>query len=201
MSDTPANECGREAARTGHAAQDHHHRGKSSENLLDRSAVLDALKILPGQIIVDAGCGNGYMSKAFSAAMGDTGIVYALDPDEEALVVLRNETEGRNIQVIMGDVTVATPLPAASVDLVYIANVLHGFTPAQLRGFCNEIVRILKPHGRLAVVEIDKRDTPFGPPLALRFSPDDLRQCIPLVPSTLSRAGEYLYMQTFENSR
>lgn len=48
------------------AAHEHHHRGKSSESLLDKEAIFAALRITPGQTVLDAGCRNGYMSKEFS---------------------------------------------------------------------------------------------------------------------------------------
>ena len=41
----------------------HHHRGKSSESLFNKEVILKELDISPGQTILDAGCGNGYMSK------------------------------------------------------------------------------------------------------------------------------------------
>ena len=44
----------------------HHHRGKSSENLRDKVSILSALEVEFGQTVLDAGCGNGYMSKEFS---------------------------------------------------------------------------------------------------------------------------------------
>ena len=95
MNDKPAEESAlaREATHEERATKEHHHRGKSSESLLDTVEILKALRILPGQTILDAGCGNGYMSKAFSTALNNTGIVYALDPDEAAIATLRNETE------------------------------------------------------------------------------------------------------------
>ena len=161
-------------------------------------AILQALGIRPGQTILDAGCGHGYMAKAFAAAMSNTGIVYALDPDEAAIATLRNETDGSNIRALVGDITATTPLANASVDLAYLAAVVHGFSPSQMTGFRQEVVRILKPRARLVIVEIDKRSTPFGPPLELRISPEELLRQIPLTPLALVRAGEYLYMQTFE---
>ena len=188
----------REPAHNGDAARPHHHRGKSSESLLDKTAILAALEIRPGMTILDAGCGDGYMSRTFAAATGDAGTVYALDPDETAIAALRDETAGGNIRPIAGDITTTTPLAEASVDLAYLATVVHGFSPDQMPSFCGEIVRILKPGGRLAIVEIDKRTTPFGPPLELRFSPEELQRQIPLKPLTLARVGEHFYMQVFE---
>jgi ubiquinone/menaquinone biosynthesis C-methylase UbiE len=38
---------------------------------------------IPGQTILDAGCGNGCMSKEFSKLLNNTGKVYALDPSKE----------------------------------------------------------------------------------------------------------------------
>ncbi|MGB2986872.1 MAG: class I SAM-dependent methyltransferase [Phycisphaerae bacterium] len=176
-----------------------HHRGGSSEGLLDKTVILNALNILPDQTIVDIGCGNGYMSKVFSKALNNTGIVYALDPDGAAIAVLRNQTEGTNIHVIRGDITTITRLADSSVNLAYLSTVFHGLSPSDIKIFQKEITRILKPNARLAIVEIEKRSTPFGPPLDERFAPGELRLQIPLVPSTLISVGEYFYMQVFEN--
>ena len=57
----------------------HHHRGKSSESILDKVAILKALDVRTGQTILDAGCGNGYMAKEFAELTGETGKVYALE--------------------------------------------------------------------------------------------------------------------------
>jgi uncharacterized GH25 family protein len=52
----------------------------------------------------------------------------------------------------------------------------------------------------LAIVEIDKKETPFGPPMNRRFSPEELKEIIPLPPAGTARAGEHFYMQVFRNS-
>lgn len=186
-----------DAERRRNISHEHHHRGKSSESLLDKGAILRALEIVPGSAILDAGCGNGYMAKAFSRLVGDSGVVYALDPDEEAIAQLLSEVAGTNIQAVVDDITTTTQLAAASVDLVYSCTVLHGFSPDQIGGFRQEIARVSKPQARLAIVEIDKRDTPFGPAMDLRFSPEELCDALRLSPLKLVRAGEYFYMQIF----
>jgi ubiquinone/menaquinone biosynthesis C-methylase UbiE len=177
----------------------HHHRGKSSESFLDKDAILSCLGIGSGQVILDAGCGNGYMSKEFLRLVGDTGKVYALDPDESAIAALRLETQGTNLLAMVGDITTATDLPASAFDLIYLSTVFHGFSLEQIKGFEMEAKRLLDPHGRLAIVEIVKRITPFGPPLNIRFSPEELKHALGFKPLTTIEAGEYFYMQLFEN--
>lgn len=51
-----------------------------------------------------------------------------------------------------------------------------------------------------AVVEIQKQSIPFGPPIGMRFSPEELKQVVTLAPLTTVKVGEYFYMQIFENT-
>ena len=175
----------------------HHHRGKSSEGLLDRKCILSNLKITPGEVILDAGCGNGYMAKQFARMTGKRGRVYALDPDAVSIGVLKAETEGTVIEPFVGDMTEETKLAASSVDLIYLSMVIHGFSATQMGGFLKEVKRLLKPDGRLAIVEIKKEDTPFGPPLDIRLSPEELRKAIHLPPIRSIAVGRYFYMEIF----
>ena len=166
---------------------------------MDKTIIMKELGIRPGQIMLDAGCGNGYMSKLFSEAVGSTGKVYALDPDEEAIAALRNETIGTNVEALVGDISTTTDLEELSIDFIYVSTVLHGFSPEQVRGFRDEVKRLLKPGGKLAIIEIEKRPTSFGPPLDIRFSPEELQQALPLASLGTVQIGEYFYMQVFKN--
>jgi ubiquinone/menaquinone biosynthesis C-methylase UbiE len=177
----------------------HHHRGKSSENRLNKDIILRELNIRSGQTILDAGCGNGYMSKEYSKLLNNTGKVYALDPDKAAIEILKEETQGTNIETIVGGITKRTQIEDASVDLIYLSTVFHGFSKDEIDGFQKEVKRMLKPNAILAIVEIIKEETPFGPPLDIRFSPEELKKTITLNSKSLVEVGEYFYMQTFEN--
>ncbi len=178
---------------------EHHHRGKSSESLLNKDAILSSLAITPGQTILDAGCGNGYMAKEFSRRVGNRGKVYALDPDEIAISTLRTEAQETNMLAMVGDITTTTHLPESAFDLVYLSTVFHGFSPEQIKGFEMEVKRLFSPHGKLAIVEIVNRVTPFGPALERRFSPEELQQVLGLTPLATVEVGEYFYMQIFGN--
>ena len=177
----------------------HRHRGKSSERFLNKDIILKELNILPGQTILDAGCGNGYMAKEFSKILNNTGKVYALDPDTEAIETLKQETKGTHIEPIEADITKTTPIEGLSIDLIYLSTVLHGFSEDQITNFLLEAKRLLKPNARLAIIEIQKQDTPFGPPLDIRFSPEELKEIINLTPKALVEVEKYFYMQIFEN--
>jgi ubiquinone/menaquinone biosynthesis C-methylase UbiE len=177
----------------------HSHKGRSSESLLNKEVILRELDIRPGQTILDAGCGNGYMAREFSKLVNDSGKVYALDPDKESIEVLRQEAKGTNIVAIVGDITKKTQIEDSSIDLMYLSTVFHGFSKDQIEGFEKEVKRILKVGGKLAIVEIQKQETPFGPPLDMRCSPEDLREKISLTPKAVIEVGQYFYMQMFEN--
>jgi ubiquinone/menaquinone biosynthesis C-methylase UbiE len=71
------------------------------------------------------------------------------------------------------------------VILIYLSTVLHGFSEDQRNNFLVEEKRLLKPKVRLAIIEIQKQDTPFGPPLDIRFSPEELKEIINLTPKAL----------------
>lgn len=177
--------------------EEHHHRGKFTEGLLNTPAILDALDIRQGQVILDAGCGNGYMSKIFSEALSGKGKVISVDTDKYFIGKLKEEAKGTLIEVIEGDITGRTDIESASVDTVYISTVMHGFSKQRFQDFVEEASRLLRPKGRLAVVEMEKKDTPFGPPVHLRYSPEELMEKIPLVPGKTISAGEHFYLQIF----
>ena len=174
--------------------------GKFSEGLLNDEIISDNLNICLGQTILDAGCGNGYMAKKFSKLVGNTGKIYALDPDKGSIAKLKEEVEkNSNINALVGDITKRTDLKDSAIDLVYLSTVFHIFSDIQIVGFEKEITRILKPKAQLAIVNIHKKETPFGPPLEMRSSPEELRQKLSFIPKELIEVNDYFYMQLFVN--
>lgn len=173
--------------------------GKFTQGLLDTDSILTALNIKPSHTVLDAGCGNGYMSKLFSKQVGQSGKVYALDPNDHYIETLRNGTQDGNIETIKADITKPTTLNSKSVDLIYISTVIHIFSKQQMQAFLREAKRLLKANAKLAIVEIEKKETPFGPPLESRYSPEELKEIVPLTALKTVQVGEYFYMQIFSN--
>ncbi len=176
-------------------AEKHNHGGKSSESLLDKTQVLNRLAITTGLVILDAGCGNGYMTKEFAKLVGESGAVYALDPHAPSIDTLKSETAEANVSAFVGKITEETRLNASSIDLIYISTVIHGFSKPEMDGFRKEVKRLLKPNGRLAVVEIKKEQTPFGPPLHIRSSPEELKTALQMAQVDLIEVSDYFYLQ------
>jgi len=173
------------------------HRGRSSESFLDKDKILASLSIKAGEVILDGGCGNGYMAKEFARLTGKTGKVYAVDVDAAAIDSLKSECEGTIIEPFAADITKETMLAAASIDLIYLCTVVHGFSETQMEGFLKEVKRLLKADARLAIVEIKKKESGFGPPLEKRFSPEELKRVISLPATRLADVGEMIYIQVF----
>ena len=173
---------------------------KFTEGLLDTELIINALDITPGQTIIDAGCGTGYMTKIFSQTVSTLGKVYAIDRDSYFIEMLAGEVKGTNILTIHGDITNLDQLKDRSADVVYVSIVIHALPKPKLIVFWKEAKRLLKVNALLAIVEIEKKETPFGPAMENRYSPEDLIQRIPMVPLRTLMVGKYFYMQVFQNN-
>ncbi|MBG0789950.1 MAG: class I SAM-dependent methyltransferase [Desulfovibrionaceae bacterium] len=172
------------------------HTRRFTEGMLDDRLIMRALDVHQGQTIVDAGCGNGYMSRLFHREV-KPGVVYAVDPNPMFIKEIKADISTEDIRPLVGDMTLGTSLPDGCADVVYMAAVLHIFSDEQLLCVAGEVERLLVPGGLFAVVEIAKHATPFGPPMAHRYSPEELREALPFSSVSLDWVAEHFYLQVF----
>lgn len=182
----------------------HHHAGRSSADFLDARRVLRDIGLSEGQVVLDAGSGSGHFSKAASNLVGPGGTVWALDSDQPSLDQLTRDifTSGiRNIRPLLADLAGPLPVKSGSVDLCLLVNVLHGLAwDKTAPGALGELARVLKPGGRLAVVEFKKMQMDFGPPLEVRLEPGDVERLAAPAGLTTERnfdAGPYSHAVIF----
>lgn len=157
-------------------------RGPSSAWLHDPEMVLSNLQLKDGQIFVDLGCGAGDYTLAAAAMVGSTGQVYALDKLKYLTdgLALKAKNAGRdNVVPLTSDILSPLPLEDQSVDVVFIATVLHIFNLQKISpSFFQEIHRVLKPGGIMAIVECKKEDRNFGPPKEMCHAPEEIQTAV-----------------------
>ncbi len=160
----------------------HVHHSRSSWDILSADKVLSEAGLKSGDIFLDAGCGDGFISIAASSVVGDEGKVYAVDLYPESIDMVKKEVQEKgikNLEATVADVTDKIPLDNDSIDLCVMANVLHGFVANdEVEEVINEIRRVIKPEGVFAVVEFKKMEGSPGPPFKVRITPGDVEEAI-----------------------
>ena len=152
--------------------------GKSSFDLIDAEKFFQELDLQKGISFLDVASGRGSYSLAVSDIIGPQGSVFAVDLWAEGIEMLKTAAQERgieNITAFVSDVGRRIPVEDQSIDVCLIATALHDFVEDRIdRGVLNEIARVVKPTGILAVMEFKKIDGPPGPPKHIRMSPEDV---------------------------
>lgn len=113
-----------------------------------------AVPAAEGEAWADLGAGTGVFTRALAALVGPAGRVIAVDRDARALEALRRSAgSAAPIDVLVGDVT--GPLALPPLDGVVMANVLHFVADAE--GVLSRVAALLKPGGRLVLIEYEGR--------------------------------------------
>ena len=160
----------------------HVHHSKSTKDILSADKVLSAAGLKSGDVFLDAGCGDGYISIAASPLVEGEGKVYAIDVYPESIEIVKKDVQKKrikNLEAIIADLTSEIPLIDDSVDLCVMANVLHGFVEnGELDKVLPEIKRVIKLGGIFSVVEFKKIEGLQGPPFEVRFNPQDVENVL-----------------------
>lgn len=140
----------------------------------DPDFILERAGLGAGMVFADIGCGSGWFVASASATVGPNGRVHAVDLQAPMLEAVNRKVQIHGLdnvtlhlceenQIILND---------SMIDLALLANVFHELECKT--DFLREILRILKPGGRLAMLEWKKEESPIGPPLEEKVSEDEI---------------------------
>ncbi len=151
---------------------------------LDRRwrAVAVEQAVRPGDRVLDACCGTGDL--ALAARRAGAGEVVGLDFSERMLERARAKEPA--LEWVRGDV-LALPFPDASFDAVTVGFGVRNVE--DLEAGLRELRRVLRPGGRLAVLEITTPRGPLAPFYRLWFD-----RVVPLLGRVLPGGAAYTYL-------
>lgn len=128
-----------------------------------RHEIVTATGVKPGMVVADVGAGTGLFTRLFSAKVGRTGKVIAVDISKPFIENILRTSKSQGLDNIIGLVNTQTDtrLSPNSVDLVFISDTYHHFElPIPIM---QSIHRALRPGGTVVVIDF-KRAEGFSSP-------------------------------------
>jgi ubiquinone/menaquinone biosynthesis C-methylase UbiE len=135
------------------------------------SEIVAAARIPPGARVAEIGCGTGWFTFQIEEAVRPRGMVYALDMQPAMLQILRAKRDSWERILTLPCSENEFELDDGEVDIVFHANTLHECEEPEKH--LKEVWRVLKPGGRLVVIEWHwaNEESQPGPPNTIRLEP------------------------------
>jgi demethylmenaquinone methyltransferase/2-methoxy-6-polyprenyl-1,4-benzoquinol methylase/phosphoethanolamine N-methyltransferase len=155
-----------------------------------RERTIALAHLVPGERVLEVGCGTGEIALRAKARIGPTGSVAGIDPSPEMIAVARQKAARANLDIDYRVAGVeALPFADATFDVVLSSLMMHHLPEALKPRALAEIRRVLKPGGHLLVVDFTEPTSRLGrlEPIWLihRQLPSDVRD----LPGLLEAAG------------
>jgi demethylmenaquinone methyltransferase / 2-methoxy-6-polyprenyl-1,4-benzoquinol methylase len=135
-----------------------------------KAFAVSVARLRPGERVLDVASGSGDLAQAFARRVGPTGQVWATDINRSML------ERGRNRLLDAGCLAPAVqcdaerlPFAAASFDCVAVGFGLRNMTNKEAA--LADMTRVLRPGGRLLVLEFSKVWKPFEKPYSFKVLP------------------------------
>ncbi|MBU1131552.1 class I SAM-dependent methyltransferase [Patescibacteria group bacterium] len=169
--------------------------------LLDPQHLLqDVLELSYGSKAADLGCGSmAFFTLEAAKLVGNKGQIFACDILKDVLSSVESKArqEGLyNIKTVWTNLEIAgaSKIPAESVDYAFLVNTL--FQTQKHLEMLQEAYRLLKPAGKLLLIEWSPAGGPVGPVKSLRLAQSDVERMAAEVGFTKEKsfaAGQYHY--------
>ena len=136
--------------------------------------VWEKLNLDRPEVMVEIGAGTGFFSVAF-LQKSKSSTIYACDLSDIMTDWVKENVSPQYPHIIplkAGEHSL--PLDGGFADLVFMINVHHELENPLLT--LEEAYRVLKPDGRIFIVDWKKKDMPEGPPKGIRCSPEQVKE-------------------------
>jgi demethylmenaquinone methyltransferase/2-methoxy-6-polyprenyl-1,4-benzoquinol methylase/phosphoethanolamine N-methyltransferase len=121
-----------------------------------RRAALDLVDIKPGMNILDVGCGTGSLTIAAKRKQGVGGKVVGVDPSSNMINLARGKAKEAGVMIYFQvGVIEKLDFPDNQFDLVLSSLMMHHLPDELKSSGLEEVWRVLKPEGRLLIIELD----------------------------------------------
>jgi SAM-dependent methyltransferase len=169
----------------------HRIQGRSSESFIDAKDVISRLNLKGNEVFMDAGCGDGHAAMIAYDMMDEEATIYALDIYEPSIQDIKEDIKEKgitNVIPIQSDITKHIALEDDTVDMCLMINLFHGFvatdkckenvtdTSSKVDEAITELKRIIKPGGKIAIMDFKKMKARHGPPFEARSSPEEIEE-------------------------
>src|SRR4051794_14583961 len=126
-----------------------------------KKRAIDRAVIQPGERVLDIGCGTGTLAIAASRAAPEVEVT-GLDADRSILARARRKASAANVTIGFDEGTATSlPYPDASFDLVLSTLFFHHLPDEAKRDTALELVRVLRPGGRVVVGDLGRPHDPL----------------------------------------
>jgi ubiquinone/menaquinone biosynthesis C-methylase UbiE len=165
----------------------------------DPQKIIDQLSLAPGQTVLDFGAGSGHYSLIAAQKVGPSGRIYAIDIQTDLLrriIGMVAEKGLMNVSIITADLEKpqSTNLKPGLADWAFVTNLL--FMLKDRKNILAEAFRLLKPNGRLLLVDWKESFSGLGPQADQVVKEDVVKQMaeqVGFIVQSNIEAGEHHY--------
>lgn len=159
--------------------------------------VVKALRLSPGDVVVDIGAATGYFTRLFAQAIGPSGMAIGLDTEPGMVEYMSRDARERRLDNYVARLVMPDDpgLDQGIADVIFICDTLHHIND---RGqYLRRLAPSLKRDGRIVIIDFYKRPLPVGPPPAMKLTREEVLREFSEAGYRMIRSHDFLPYQYF----